>query len=169
MNSENFIAFNLTEKMQLIGGSWYGGEMKKGMFGLMNYLLPLRGVASMHCSANVGENDDTAVFFGLSGTGKTTLSTDPKRRLIGDDEHGWDDDGVFNFEGGCYAKTINLSAEAEPDIYNAIKRDALLENVVVKENGEIDFDDGSKTENARVTYPIPVSYTHLTLPTICSV
>jgi len=154
MNSENFIAFNLTEKMQLIGGSWYGGEMKKGMFGLMNYLLPLRGIASMHCSANVGESDDTAVFFGLSGTGKTTLSTDPKRRLIGDDEHGWDDDGVFNFEGGCYAKTINLSAEAEPDIYNAIKRDALLENVVVKESGEIDFDDGSKTENARVTYPI---------------
>ena len=154
MNSENFIAFNLTEKMQLIGGSWYGGEMKKGMFGLMNYLLPLRGIASMHCSANVGEDDDTAVFFGLSGTGKTTLSTDPKRRLIGDDEHGWDDDGVFNFEGGCYAKTINLSAEAEPDIYNAIKRDALLENVVVKENGEIDFADGSKTENARVTYPI---------------
>ena len=154
LNSENFVAFNLTEKMQLIGGSWYGGEMKKGMFGLMNYLLPLRGIASMHCSANVGGNDDTAVFFGLSGTGKTTLSTDPKRRLIGDDEHGWDDEGVFNFEGGCYAKTINLSEEAEPDIYGAIRRDALLENVVVKDNGEIDFDDGSKTENARVTYPI---------------
>lgn len=154
LNSENFVAFNLTEKMQLIGGSWYGGEMKKGMFGLMNYLLPLRGIASMHCSANVGDNDDTAVFFGLSGTGKTTLSTDPKRRLIGDDEHGWDDEGVFNFEGGCYAKTINLSEEAEPEIYRAIRRDALLENVVVKDNGDIDFDDGSKTENARVTYPI---------------
>jgi len=154
LNSENFVAFNLTEKMQLIGGSWYGGEMKKGMFGIMNYLLPQRGVASMHCSANVGESGDTAVFFGLSGTGKTTLSTDPKRMLIGDDEHGWDDDGVFNFEGGCYAKTINLSAEAEPDIYGAIKRDALLENVVVRDDGSIDFDDGSKTENARVTYPI---------------
>ncbi len=154
LNSENFVAFNLTEKMQLIGGSWYGGEMKKGVFGLMNYLLPLRGIASMHCSANVGDKDDTAVFFGLSGTGKTTLSTDPKRRLIGDDEHGWDDEGVFNFEGGCYAKTINLSEEAEPDIYGAIRRDALLENVVVKDNGEIDFYDGSKTENARVTYPI---------------
>ena len=154
LNSENFVAFNMTEKMQLIGGSWYGGEMKKGMFGVMNYLLPLRGVASMHCSANVGKDGDTAVFFGLSGTGKTTLSTDPKRMLIGDDEHGWDDDGVFNFEGGCYAKTINLSKEAEPDIYGAIKRDALLENVVVRDNGEIDFSDGSKTENARVTYPI---------------
>ncbi len=154
LNSENFVAFNLTEKMQLIGGSWYGGEMKKGMFGVMNYLLPLRGIASMHCSANVGKDGDTAVFFGLSGTGKTTLSTDPKRMLIGDDEHGWDDDGVFNFEGGCYAKTINLSKEAEPDIYGAIKRDALLENVVVGDDGEIDFSDGSKTENARVTYPI---------------
>ena len=154
LNSENFVAFNLTEKMQLIGGSWYGGEMKKGMFGVMNYLLPLRGIASMHCSANVGKEGDTAVFFGLSGTGKTTLSTDPKRMLIGDDEHGWDDDGVFNFEGGCYAKTINLSKEAEPDIYGAIKRDALLENVVVGDDGVIDFSDGSKTENARVTYPI---------------
>ena len=154
LNSENFVAFNLTEKMQLIGGSWYGGEMKKGMFSLMNYLLPLRGIASMHCSANVGPKGDTAVFFGLSGTGKTTLSTDPNRALIGDDEHGWDDDGVFNFEGGCYAKTIRLSKEAEPEIYAAIKRDALLENVVVGEDGEIDFDDASKTENARVSYPI---------------
>lgn len=154
LNSENFVAFNLTEKMQLIGGSWYGGEMKKGMFGLMNYLLPLRGIASMHCSANVGEDGDTAIFFGLSGTGKTTLSTDSKRRLIGDDEHGWDDDGVFNFEGGCYAKTINLSEAAEPDIYRAIKRDALLENVMVTADGEIDYADTSKTENGRVTYPI---------------
>ncbi len=154
LNSENFIAFNLTENMQLIGGSWYGGEMKKGMFGLMNYLLPMRGIASMHCSANVGVDGDTAIFFGLSGTGKTTLSTDPKRALIGDDEHGWDDDGVFNFEGGCYAKTIRLSAEAEPEIFGAIKRDALLENVVVDAEGNIDFDDGSKTENARVSYPI---------------
>ena len=154
LNSENFVAFNLTEKMQIIGGTWYGGEMKKGMFAYMNYLLPLRGIASMHCSANADEKGDTAVFFGLSGTGKTTLSTDPKRRLIGDDEHGWDDDGVFNFEGGCYAKTIRLSAESEPDIYNAIKRDALLENVVVLDDGSVDYDDGSKTENARVSYPI---------------
>lgn len=154
LNSENFVAFNLTEKMQLIGGTWYGGEMKKGMFSMMNYLLPLQGIASMHCSANVGEQGDTAIFFGLSGTGKTTLSTDPKRRLIGDDEHGWDDDGIFNFEGGCYAKTIRLSAEAEPDIYNAIRRDALLENVVVRDNGGVDYDDVSKTENARVSYPI---------------
>lgn len=154
LNSENFVAFNLTEKMQLIGGSWYGGEMKKGMFSLMNYLLPLRGIASMHCSANVGEDGDTAIFFGLSGTGKTTLSADPKRSLIGDDEHGWDDDGVFNFEGGCYAKTIRLSKEAEPEIYGAIRRDALLENVFVNEDGSVDFDDVSKTENARVSYPI---------------
>lgn len=128
--------------------------MKKGMFSIMNYLLPLQGIASMHCSANVGEKGDVAVFFGLSGTGKTTLSTDPKRRLIGDDEHGWDDDGVFNFEGGCYAKTIKLSEAAEPDIYHAIRRDALLENVVVRADGTIDFDDGSKTENTRVSYPI---------------
>lgn len=154
LNSENFVAFNLSERIQLIGGTWYGGEMKKGMFSIMNYLLPLQGIASMHCSANVGEKGDVAVFFGLSGTGKTTLSTDPKRKLIGDDEHGWDDDGVFNFEGGCYAKTINLSAEAEPDIYHAISRDALLENVVVRPDGSVDFDDGSKTENTRVSYPI---------------
>lgn len=154
LNSENFVAFNLTEKMQLIGGTWYGGEMKKGMFALMNYLLPQRGIASMHCSANTGKDGDVAVFFGLSGTGKTTLSADPKRLLLGDDEHGWDDDGVFNFEGGCYAKTIRLSEEAEPDIYRAIRRNALLENVVVRDDGSIDFDDGSKTENARVSYPI---------------
>lgn len=154
LNSENFVAFNLTERIQLIGGTWYGGEMKKGMFSMMNYFLPLKGIASMHCSANVGESGDVAIFFGLSGTGKTTLSTDPKRKLIGDDEHGWDDDGVFNFEGGCYAKTIHLSKEAEPDIYGAIKRDALLENVVVLSDGSVDFDDGSKTENTRVSYPI---------------
>ncbi|PWI32957.1 phosphoenolpyruvate carboxykinase (ATP) [Vibrio albus] len=154
LNSENYTVFNLTERMQLIGGTWYGGEMKKGIFAMMNYFLPLKGIASMHCSANVGEQDDVAVFFGLSGTGKTTLSTDPKRRLIGDDEHGWDDNGVFNFEGGCYAKTIRLSKEAEPDIYNAIRRDALLENVVLRNDGSIDFDDASKTENSRVSYPI---------------
>ncbi len=154
LHSENFVAFNLTEKMQLIGGTWYGGEMKKGMFSMMNYLLPLKGIASMHCSANVGNDDDVAIFFGLSGTGKTTLSTDPQRRLIGDDEHGWDDDGVFNFEGGCYAKTIHLSEEAEPEIYHAIRRDALLENVVVRADGSVDYDDASKTENTRVSYPI---------------
>ncbi len=154
LNSENFVAFNLTENIQVTGGTWYGGEMKKGLFSVMNYLLPLRGIASMHCSANVGKNGDVAVFFGLSGTGKTTLSTDPKRALIGDDEHGWDDSGVFNFEGGCYAKTIKLSKEAEPDIYHAIRRDALLENVTVDEQGVVDFDDGSKTENTRVSYPL---------------
>ncbi|WP_414718350.1 phosphoenolpyruvate carboxykinase (ATP) [Thaumasiovibrio subtropicus] len=154
LNSENFTVFNLTERMQLIGGTWYGGEMKKGMFAMMNYFLPLKDIASMHCSANMGKDGDVAIFFGLSGTGKTTLSTDPKRALIGDDEHGWDDDGVFNFEGGCYAKTIKLSKEAEPDIYNAIRRDALLENVTVRNDGSIDFDDGSKTENTRVSYPI---------------
>lgn len=154
LNSENFVAFNLTERIQLIGGTWYGGEMKKGLFSMMNYYLPLQGIASMHCSANVGEKGDVAVFFGLSGTGKTTLSTDPKRQLIGDDEHGWDDDGVFNFEGGCYAKTINLSEEAEPDIYRAIRRDALLENVTVRADGTVDYDDNSKTENTRVSYPI---------------
>jgi phosphoenolpyruvate carboxykinase (ATP) len=140
--------------MQIIGGTWYGGEMKKGLFAMMNYYLPLQGMASMHCSANVGKEGDVAIFFGLSGTGKTTLSTDPKRALIGDDEHGWDKDGVFNFEGGCYAKTIDLDKESEPDIYNAIRRDALLENVTVDENGKIDFTDGSVTQNTRVSYPI---------------
>jgi phosphoenolpyruvate carboxykinase (ATP) len=154
MNSENFVVFNLSERMALIGGSWYGGEMKKGIFTMMNYYLPLKGIASMHCSANVGKDGDVAIFFGLSGTGKTTLSADPKRALIGDDEHGWDDDGVFNFEGGCYAKCINLSKENEPDIFNAIRRDALLENLVVREDGSIDFSDASKTENTRVSYPI---------------
>ncbi len=154
LNSENFVAFNMTEGMQIIGGTWYGGEMKKGMFSMMNYLLPLKGIPSMHCSANVGEDGDVAIFFGLSGTGKTTLSTDPKRKLIGDDEHGWDDSGIFNFEGGCYAKVINLSAEDEPDIHRAIRRDALLENVVVNEDGSCDYADGSKTENTRVSYPI---------------
>lgn len=154
LNSENFIAFNLTERMQLIGGTWYGGEMKKGLFAMMNYYLPLRGMASMHCSANVGKDGDVAVFFGLSGTGKTTLSTDASRALIGDDEHGWDDQGIFNFEGGCYAKTINLDKSSEPEIYHAIKRDALLENVTVDEHGKIDFTDKSVTENTRVSYPI---------------
>lgn len=154
LNSEVFTVFNLTEKMQIIAGTWYGGEMKKGMFAMMNYYLPLQNIASMHCSANVGQDDDVAIFFGLSGTGKTTLSTDPQRRLVGDDEHGWDDDGVFNFEGGCYAKTIDLDAESEPDIYEAICRDALLENVVVDEHGKIDFTDRSITENTRVSYPI---------------
>ncbi|EHQ42211.1 phosphoenolpyruvate carboxykinase (ATP) [Myroides odoratus] len=154
LNSEVYIAFNLTEKVQIIGGTWYGGEMKKGLFSMMNYYLPLQGMASMHCSANKGKDGDVAVFFGLSGTGKTTLSTDPKRELIGDDEHGWDDEGVFNFEGGCYAKTISLSKENEPDIYGAIRRDALLENVTVDANGIIDFNDGSVTQNTRVSYPI---------------
>ena len=154
LNSEVFVCFNLTEKLQIIGGTWYGGEMKKGMFAMMNYYLPLRGMASMHCSANVGKDGDVAVFFGLSGTGKTTLSADPKRYLIGDDEHGWDDNGVFNYEGGCYAKVISLSQENEPDIWQAIKRDALLENVTVLEDGSVDYADGSKTENTRVSYPI---------------
>ncbi|MCX6293789.1 MAG: phosphoenolpyruvate carboxykinase (ATP), partial [Sphingobacteriales bacterium] len=154
LNSEVYVAFNLTEKIQLIGGTWYGGEMKKGLFSMMNYYLPLQGMASMHCSANKGAEGDVAIFFGLSGTGKTTLSTDPKRQLIGDDEHGWDDDGVFNFEGGCYAKTIDLSASNEPDIYGAITKDALLENVTVDANGKIDFKDGSVTQNTRVSYPI---------------
>ncbi|MDR6159067.1 MULTISPECIES: phosphoenolpyruvate carboxykinase (ATP) [Chryseobacterium] len=153
LHSENFIMFNLTEKLQIIGGTWYGGEMKKGMFAMMNYYLPLKGMASMHCSANVGEEGDVALFFGLSGTGKTTLSADPKRYLIGDDEHGWDNNGVFNYEGGCYAKVIDLSEEKEPDIFAAIKRDALLENVVVN-NGISDYTDGSITENTRVSYPI---------------
>ncbi|MGA7508164.1 MAG: phosphoenolpyruvate carboxykinase (ATP) [Erwinia billingiae] len=154
LNSENFVAFNLSEKIQLIGGTWYGGEMKKGLFSVMNYLLPQRGIASMHCSANRGVNGDVALFFGLSGTGKTTLSTDPERQLIGDDEHGWDDDGIFNFEGGCYAKTINLSEQAEPEIYKAIRHEALLENVVVREDGSVDYADGRKTENTRVSYPL---------------
>lgn len=154
LHSENFVAFNLTENMQLIGGTWYGGEMKKGIFTCMNYWLPLKGMASMHCSANVGKDGDTAIFFGLSGTGKTTLSTDPKRQLIGDDEHGWDDEGVFNFEGGCYAKCINLSKENEPDIWNALTRDALLENVTIDDKGNLDFKDNSRTENTRVSYPI---------------
>ncbi len=154
LNSEVYVAFNLTEKIQLIGGTWYGGEMKKGLFSMMNYYLPLQGMASMHCSANKGADGDVAIFFGLSGTGKTTLSTDPKRELIGDDEHGWDNDGVFNFEGGCYAKTIDLSKENEPDIYGAITKDALLENVTVDANGKIDFKDGSVTQNTRVSYPI---------------
>ena len=154
MNSEVYVAFNLTEKIQLIGGTWYGGEMKKGLFSMMNYYLPLQGIASMHCSANKGKDGDVAVFFGLSGTGKTTLSTDPKRELIGDDEHGWDHDGVFNFEGGCYAKTIDLSAANEPDIFGAIKKNALLENVTLDAHGKIDFTDTSVTQNTRVSYPI---------------
>lgn len=155
LNSETAVVFNLTEKIQVILNTWYGGEMKKGMFSYMNYLLPLKGIASMHCSANTDmEGKNTAIFFGLSGTGKTTLSTDPKRLLIGDDEHGWDNHGIFNFEGGCYAKVINLSKEAEPDIWQAIRRDALLENVTVNEAGKIDFSDKSVTENTRVSYPI---------------
>jgi phosphoenolpyruvate carboxykinase (ATP) len=154
LNSENFVLFNLTEGMSVIGGTWYGGEMKKGIFSVMNYYLPLKGIASMHCSANVGKKGDTAIFFGLSGTGKTTLSTDPERALVGDDEHGWDDDGIFNFEGGCYAKCIRLSKKNEPDIYNAISRDALLENLVILSDGTIDFNDVSKTENTRVSYPL---------------
>ena len=155
LNSETAVVFNLTEKMQVIINTWYGGEMKKGMFSYMSYLLPLKGMASMHCSANTDlKGGNTAIFFGLSGTGKTTLSTDPKRLLIGDDEHGWDNDGVFNFEGGCYAKVINLDKDSEPDIWNAIKRDALLENVTVRADGSIDFADKSVTENTRVSYPI---------------
>ncbi|MBQ8046490.1 MAG: phosphoenolpyruvate carboxykinase (ATP) [Prevotella sp.] len=155
LNSETAVVFNVTSKEQVILNTWYGGEMKKGMFSMMNYFLPLKGMASMHCSANTDMNgENTAIFFGLSGTGKTTLSTDPKRLLIGDDEHGWDDNGVFNFEGGCYAKVINLDKESEPDIYNAIRRNALLENVTVAEDGKIDFADKSVTENTRVSYPI---------------
>ena len=155
LNSETAVVFNVTSREQVIINTWYGGEMKKGMFSMMNYYLPLQGIASMHCSANCDMNgENTAIFFGLSGTGKTTLSTDPKRRLIGDDEHGWDDNGVFNFEGGCYAKVIGLSKEHEPDIYGAIKRNALLENVTVAEDGTIDFNDKSVTENTRVSYPI---------------
>ena len=155
LNSETAVAFNVTSKEQVILNTWYGGEMKKGLFSMMNYFLPLKGIASMHCSANADMNgENTAVFFGLSGTGKTTLSTDPKRLLVGDDEHGWDDNGIFNFEGGCYAKVINLSKEAEPDIYNAIRRNALLENVTVDAEGKADFADQSVTENTRVSYPI---------------
>ena len=155
LNSETAVVFNITSREQVIINTWYGGEMKKGMFSMMNYYLPLKGMASMHCSANTDMDcKNTALFFGLSGTGKTTLSTDPKRLLIGDDEHGWDDNGVFNFEGGCYAKVINLDKDSEPDIYNAIKRNALLENVTVDENGVCDFADGSVTENTRVSYPI---------------
>ena len=155
LNSETAVVFNITSREQVILNTWYGGEMKKGMFSMMNYYLPLQGIAAMHCSANTDmDGKNTAIFFGLSGTGKTTLSTDPKRLLIGDDEHGWDDNGVFNFEGGCYAKVINLDKESEPDIYNAIKRNALLENVTVDKNGKIDFADKSVTENTRVSYPI---------------
>ncbi|MBR4193434.1 MAG: phosphoenolpyruvate carboxykinase (ATP), partial [Oscillospiraceae bacterium] len=155
LRSDTVVAFNVTSREQCIINTWYGGEMKKGMFSMMNYYLPLKGIAAMHCSANTDMNgENTAIFFGLSGTGKTTLSTDPKRLLIGDDEHGWDDNGVFNFEGGCYAKVINLDKDSEPDIYNAIRRNALLENVTVDENGKIDFKDKSVTENTRVSYPI---------------
>ncbi|MBS5550899.1 MAG: phosphoenolpyruvate carboxykinase (ATP), partial [Bacteroides sp.] len=155
LNSETAVVFNLTTKEQVILNTWYGGEMKKGMFSMMNYFNPLRGIASMHCSANTNMDEtESAIFFGLSGTGKTTLSTDPKRKLIGDDEHGWDNEGVFNYEGGCYAKVINLDKESEPDIYNAIRRDALLENVTVDAEGKINFADKSVTENTRVSYPI---------------
>ena len=154
LNSEVFVVFNVEENIAVIGGTLYGGEMKKGIFSMMNYWLPLENKLSMHCSANVGKENDVALFFGLSGTGKTTLSTDPKRKLIGDDEHGWDDEGVFNFEGGCYAKTINLNFEHEPEIYGAIKRNALLENVVLRSDKSVDYADASKTENTRVSYPI---------------
>lgn len=154
LNSEVFVCFDVEQDVAVIGGTSYGGEMKKGIFTMMNYWLPLQDIMTMHCSANIGKNGDTALFFGLSGTGKTTLSTDPNRKLIGDDEHGWDDDGIFNFEGGCYAKTINLDPSSEPEIYGAIKRDALLENVVIDANGNVDFTDSSKTENTRVSYPI---------------
>ncbi len=154
LNSEVFVVFNVEENISIIGGTWYGGEMKKGIFSMMNYWLPLENKLSMHCSANVGERGDVALFFGLSGTGKTTLSTDPKRKLIGDDEHGWDDEGVFNFEGGCYAKTINLDPEHEPEIYKAIRKNALLENVVLRTDKSVDYNDDSKTENTRVSYPI---------------
>jgi len=154
LHSEVYVVFNVEENIAMIGGTWYAGEMKKGVFSMMNYWLPLDGKLAMHCSANIGENGDTALFFGLSGTGKTTLSTDPKRALIGDDEHGWDDNGVFNFEGGCYAKVINLDKNSEPEIFGAIKKGAILENVVYDENGVVDYSDGSKTENTRVSYPL---------------
>ncbi|UFH58190.1 phosphoenolpyruvate carboxykinase (ATP) [Sulfurovum mangrovi] len=154
LNSDVFVVFNVEENTSIIGGTWYGGEMKKGIFSMMNYWLPLEGKLSMHCSANVGKENDVCLFFGLSGTGKTTLSTDPNRALIGDDEHGWDDNGVFNFEGGCYAKVINLDEKSEPEIFGAIVKDALLENVVADESGNVDYEDGSKTENTRVSYPI---------------
>ena len=154
LHSEVYVIFNVEENTSIIGGTWYAGEMKKGVFSMMNYWLPLEGKLPMHCSANIGEDGDTALFFGLSGTGKTTLSTDPKRALIGDDEHGWDDNGVFNFEGGCYAKVINLDKDSEPEIFNAIRKGAILENVVADENGLVDYSDKSKTENTRVSYPI---------------
>ncbi|MEI7998838.1 MAG: phosphoenolpyruvate carboxykinase (ATP), partial [Candidatus Omnitrophota bacterium] len=154
LRSEVFIAFNMSQRMTVIGGTWYGGEMKKGIFSIMNYFLPLKGIGAFHCSANQGQGGDTALFFGLSGTGKTTLSTDPKRALIGDDEHGWDNDGVFNFEGGCYAKCIDLTPEREPEIYKAIRRNALLENCDISAQGHVDFASKKKTENTRVSYPI---------------
>ncbi|UTJ05171.1 phosphoenolpyruvate carboxykinase (ATP) [Arcobacter roscoffensis] len=154
LHSEVYVVFNVEENTAIIGGTWYAGEMKKGVFSMMNYWLPLEGKLPMHCSANIGKDGDTALFFGLSGTGKTTLSTDPNRALIGDDEHGWDDNGIFNFEGGCYAKVINLDAESEPEIFGAIKKGAILENVVADENGVVDYSDGSKTENTRVSYPL---------------
>jgi phosphoenolpyruvate carboxykinase (ATP) len=154
LHSEVYVIFNVEENTAIIGGTWYAGEMKKGVFSMMNYWLPLEGKLPMHCSANIGKDGDTALFFGLSGTGKTTLSTDPNRALIGDDEHGWDDEGIFNFEGGCYAKVINLDGESEPEIFNAIKKGAILENVVYDENGVVDYTDGSKTENTRVSYPL---------------
>ena len=154
LNSNVAVVINFEKKMMVICGNWYGGEIKKGMFSVMNYILPLKGVGSFHCSANMGKDKETALFFGLSGTGKTTLSADPKRSLIGDDEHGWDDEGVFNFEGGCYAKVINFSKEKEPDIYKAMKRDALLENVVVDDKGRVDFTSAAKTENTRMGYPL---------------
>ncbi len=154
LNSEVFVVFNIEENIAIVGGTWYGGEMKKGIFSMMNYWLPLEGKLPMHCSANVGKDGDTALFFGLSGTGKTTLSADPKRSLIGDDEHGWDDDGIFNFEGGCYAKCIGLNASSEPEIFGAVKENALLENVVADKSGTVDYNDSTKTENTRVSYPI---------------
>jgi len=154
LNSEVYVAFDVENNISIIGGTWYGGEMKKGIFSMMNYWLPLEGKLSMHCSANVGADEDVCLFFGLSGTGKTTLSTDSNRALIGDDEHGWDDNGVFNFEGGCYAKVVNLDENSEPEIFGAIKKNALLENVVADDEGNVNYADKSKTENTRVSYPI---------------